>query len=425
MDNNDSTRVANQTEIPVSEVKNSSSNKPKNKIPKVLLLAVIVVVIVSIPLIFLNSSSSKKARVAALSAQAQKESSSGKFAQAKKDLDQAIAIDKNNPRLLSQQIQTIALEGNQTGTEKQAFEEAKPYINQIIQNKLGDADVLMSIGYAYETVGDYNKALTYYEGATKLAPKSADAWFHLGHVQQFLGKNDEAQKDYDKAYSLDKNNPLVLMAMGNMFFSRGKTQEAFDSFKKASELPGISVQTKSETLTSASIVRGTQILHMKEAVDLAKQAIDTDPGFSPALGNYAYLSFLNGNAKDGGTYVQKAIIANPRISKNYYILAQMLRFNKKFADAINYQKKAISLVANDNTLLGPAQKDGARALYTYDLAKTYDTSGLKADIIPLLVDALKANPNLKATLINDYKKYNFFKSLSQDPRFIQLIITQV
>lgn len=344
----------------------------------------------------------------------------GDYNQAREELNEALKIKQNHPLLLAALITAKALEGNQTGQEDKAFNEAKPYINRALNSGPNNATVLISVGYAYETVGEYEKALTYYDQAIKINPNSADALFHHGHVLEFLGRRQEAYRDYNKALKIDKTNALVLMANANMLLSEGKTQESFEMFLKAAEISGISNQTKSEALASASLVRRSQLAYMDEAVELSRQAVDASPNFSPALAAHGTNLFFVERYDESASYLKKSIEANSRISRNYLELGQVYRGLKNYQEAINYIKQSITKVGNDNTILSEKAKSARKGIYTYELAKTYSSSGLKVDIMPLINEAISLNPSLKITIKQDFEKGRF-SELSQDQSFLEVI----
>lgn len=422
MKNESTQTIANQTEIPVE---NLPFKERLNSIPvKKLLIALIILVIIILAIvgsfIYLRDLQAKK--ILTITQEAESAYKAGDYKKAKEKLDEALVLKKDDPEILAAAAKTIALQGNHSGQEQKSFEVAKSYLDKALSADPKNLEVLLSAGYLYETSGDYNKALEYYSQATKLYQNSSDAWFHYGHVLQFLGKKEEAVKAYDESLKLNANNPLSLMAKANILATQGKLEDSYLMFKKASEVSGISSSLQAEALTGASIVRTSQILYMKEATELAKRSVEADPSFSPALAAYGFVLSINGNPKDGIEYLKKAIEANPRISKNYNQLAQVYRSNKLFIDAINYQKEAMARVDDDNTLLGPQEKKFAKARYIYDLAKTYDMAGLKVDIVPLLSQAVQINPLIKGVIKNDFEKYGFFKNLSNDQRFNQLIL---
>ena len=412
------------TEINVNDLPKELAAESGNK--KVFVIAgVIVVVLIALFSVWFLGSRNNNA-VESLTSQAQTAYLSADFKGAQEKYKQALLQDKNNPRVLAGLINSISLQGNQTGTEKKALQDSQNYINEALKAGPNNTDVLIAVGYAYETAGDYQKALGYYNQAIKADPNSSAAYFHAGHALEFLGKRAEAYKDYEKAYSLDPNNSLVLVARGNMLLSQGKTQESYDSFKKAAQAPGISAQTKSEALTAASLVRVSQdnFAHVNEATELAKQAVAADPNFSPALATYGYDLYLSGNNNQAIEYLKKAIAANPRISKNYLLLAQIYRAEGDYTDGINYDKQALAHVDEDNTILSSADKQTIRGDYTYDLAKTYSLSKLPVDTLALIKQAIALNPAIKKRVQSEVGTGPLFKELIASAEFKQILTSK-
>ena len=320
-------------------------------------------------------------------------------------------------------INSYALESNQTGDIAIPFKSAEPYINEALETSPDNIDVLIAVGYAYETQGDIDKAQAYYLKATQKAPDSADAWFHLGHALQFQGKDEDAKKNFDKAYALDPNHPQILMVRGNMFFSEGKNQDAYESFKKAGEDNDLNYQGRAEALVGASIARVNQdnFKYIDEAIELSKEAVALAPKFSPALAAYGYNLYLAGKQRTGFDYVVKATEANPRISRNYFLLSMIYRNSDDFTYAIAAGKEAVEHVDDDNTILSKENRMSQKALYKYELAKTYSLSGLNVDTTELLLEAIELNPSLTERIKENYDKGTFFQKNISNTKFQSMI----
>jgi len=420
MDHENTENVSAQTEIPVSGLKSPSSAPKKSFDPasiKVRTIGLVLIVLVLISLaIFGFSKLIQKKTTYSVDTKAQIATYEGKYEDAKKLYLQALSTKKNDPKIISGLINTISLEGNQKGREKQALAESQKYIDTAISQSPNDVSILIAAGYAYETAGDYQKAYEYYNKATIANPKSSDAWFHLGHVSQFLNKPDDAQKDFDRAYELDKNNPAVLMVRGNEFYSAGKLEDAFESFKKASEIKSQTLQSKTEALVGAATVRGLQdnYEHIDESLSLAETAVKLNPTFSPALAIYGYDLFLIGNKADGIKYLKGAISTNSRVSKTYYILGLIYRKTNDKSNAIDYFKKAVAAADRDNTMYTEQDRKTMKGYYEYDLARTYDTVDVHDGVANLIAEAVNLNPQIKPLVADDVNNKGYFKSISAD-----------
>lgn len=422
--------IATQTEIPVSSIASKNAESVsfvnlviKNKVLLGLVVAVIVIFILGGTLVqnYLINSKAQKFVNDGKSAVVK-----GDYKKAQDDYKQALAIKKNDPEILAHLIDAFSIEGNQKGQEDQSLKSSQPYIDEALKTGQNDVAALLAIGYAYETAGEYQKALESYYRAIKLDPKSADAWFHYGHAKEFLGQKDDAKKAYDTAYSLNPKNPSVLMVRANNLFSQGKKEEAFQAFKLASDTKDMNPTLKAEALTGAALVRGEQdnYSHVLEARDIAKEAANADPNFSPALATYGYYLFLTTRGEDLDTsysYVKKAIEKNYKITRNYILLGQIFRAEKDYDGAISIINEAIKRAEVDNTILSPADRTLAKGDYTYELAKTYSMSKVGLDSFSLIKNAISLNPNVRKFIANDYKSNGIFNELSGNSEFLKLI----
>ncbi|HVZ12115.1 MAG TPA: tetratricopeptide repeat protein [Patescibacteria group bacterium] len=419
MDNQNLEKVSSATEIPISDLKRSANS---SKIPfdiskvrvKTAAIGLIVVLAVLGGIFVVSKFFAKSTKKTVINAQ--QATYEGKYTDAKKLYQEELTKKKNDPEALAGLINTISLDGNQSGTEKKALAESQQYINTALSTSPNNVNVLIAAGYAYETAGDYQKAYEYYSKATSVNPKSSDAWFHLGHASQFLGKDDEAKKDFDTAYSLDKNNPAVLMELANESYSANKLEDAFQYFKKASEIPSQTLQSKTEALVGAATVRGLQdnYQHIDESVSLAELAVRLNPTYSPALAIYGYDLYLIGNKADGVKYLKRATVLNPRVSKTYYILGLIYRKTNDNSNAIDSFKKAVATADDDNTMYTVQDRNTMKGYYEYDLARTYDLVGVKDGVVDLISDSVRINPTIKPLVAEDVNQKGYFKNLTSD-----------
>jgi len=325
----------------------------------------------------------------------------------------------DDPRIIAAVIDTISLQGNQKGTEKAALADSQPYIDSLINSAPEELSTLMTVGYAYETAGEYEKANEYYQKATEKYPSDPDAWFHYGHNLQFVDQGEESREAIAKSYELDPDNPLAAISMGNDSLQKGDSNKAKEFYLKAASSDKVTSSTKAEALAAAATVARNQY-QFNEALKLAKEAYETSPTFSPAVATYGYMLALTGKNQEGAALLNEAVRLNPRITKNKYMLGHVLRANKDYAGAINVQKLAISELSNDNTVLTDVAKNGWKGIYTYELAKTYSMAGINTDTIPLLSEAVTLNPTTIESIKGDVNS-GFFSELSTNPEFLNLI----
>ena len=84
---------------------------------------------------------------------------------------------------------------------------------------------LISQGTADSNAGDYDRAITHYNEAIRLDPKSAVAFMNRGDAYMNKGNNDRAIADYNEAIRLDPKSALALIDRGVAYAKKGDTTE--------------------------------------------------------------------------------------------------------------------------------------------------------------------------------------------------------
>jgi len=369
-----------------------------------------------------QSNESKSEDVARLSKEAQDAYGAGDFSAIVKKMEEAHGIMPDDPRAQATLIKAIANQGNLTGSEEEAFNKAKPYIEEALETNPHDKEVLLAIGYAYETSGEFAKALGYYEQALGVNAKDPQALFHKGHVLEFLGKQDEAFQIYSDAYSINPTHPEIVMAYAKVQLLNGNQKEASDLYSSVSELPDANANLKAEGLTNAAIIARVDLQDLKSSIEYSTKAIQFANNFSPALAEHGFNLAMNNQLVDGIDYMLKAIEANPRISQNYWRVGGLYRLNGDYDSALRYQNEALTKIGNDNTILNQSNRNIIKAAIEYDLATTNLRLGNNDKVIPLLTQAVNDNPGLKKQLRIDLEKYLIFESLDKDEEILNLTL---
>ena len=273
-----------------------------------------------------------------------------------------------DPRAQATLIKAIANQGNITGTEKDSLIKAKPYIEDAMETNPNDIEVLLAVGYAYETAGEYTKALEYYERALEINEKDPQVLFHKGHVLEFLGKQEEAFQLYVDAYGIDSSYPDVVMAYAKVQLINGNKEEAAKLYKDVSELSDANANIKAEALTNAAIIKRVDLQDLATSIEYSSQAILLAENFSPALAEHGFNLAMNNQLDEGISYMLKAIKTNPRISQNYWRIGGLYRLNGDYNSALQYQDQALVLVDMDNNILNEDNRKIIKAAIEYDLA---------------------------------------------------------
>ena len=325
----------------------------------------------------------------------------------------------DDPTLIRIALDSSSSIANTKGQEKETFEKNKALIEKAIKIGSSDPDIMLAVGYAYETAGKYEEALSYYQKAIQLKP-TGDAYFHKGHVLAFLDQKIESKEAYDESYRLDPKSPQILMIKGEEFDQERKIDDAIEYYLLAAKSNRTTLKLRSEAFTAASmseIGRNDK----KKALEYSQAAAKIDPTSSHALGMYGFmLTYSLDTYKTGIDTLTKAIKQNPRIALNYMLIGVSLRANKNYPEAIALQKEAIIRVPDDNTLVGQQLKDAKKAKMYYELAQTYSLVKDVPNTISSLAEAISLNFAYKTVLRNDIQ-IGYFKFVADDPKFVTLL----
>jgi len=110
-------------------------------------------------------------------------------------------------------------------------------------NRKGEAQARINIGSIYQSLGDYETALSYYRDALEIyeqinyATGQASAWFSIGDAYALLGSAVEAQRSYEHILPLASNNPPqradALNCIASVLLADGKNDEAYKLSQEA------------------------------------------------------------------------------------------------------------------------------------------------------------------------------------------------
>jgi serine protease Do len=81
-------------------------------------------------------------------------------------------------------------------------------------------------------LGEYRKALEFYEAATKRTPDNSILWFRLGYCHNQLGHHGAAVEAHQKAISLDPQGERLHYHLGLAYFNLTKYREAANAYRE-------------------------------------------------------------------------------------------------------------------------------------------------------------------------------------------------
>lgn len=291
---------------------------------------------------------------------------------------------------------SILTEGSVRGMESVAAPKAREILLAV--EKGGDDTVYLYdlLGYSYELVNDFDKAISYYDKALDLDGKSVNTLFSIGHTYWLKGDLAKTTEYYGKAEAAitdttDKSVAVkVYVAQGGMN-SDPKKSEAY--FLKA--LPLVAAKAfKAELYADLSNTQFLQKNYAK-AIEYADTAVTTDP--SNELGYLAYAravisdkTLLQKNGTKADAYLLKAVFLAPTKAETQYWVGKLDFATGRNALAIKSYDTARLLIPKDNTLT-TAGRNALMADVLLDEAVVYFAQG-NQDYKAFLNAAMKYNP---------------------------------
>ncbi|MGH9960422.1 MAG: tetratricopeptide repeat protein, partial [Pyrinomonadaceae bacterium] len=135
------------------------------------------------------------------------------------------------PRDLGLAYAKLAVRDRRHGYFTRAFE----LLKQVAEEKTGDAEFLLQLGYLYDRAGNEGKAMPLYERAIRLDPSKLEAAINLGAILTAQGRHSEAVRLWEDALT---RNPGLDPARINLALAHlrlGNRVSAEQALRKALE----------------------------------------------------------------------------------------------------------------------------------------------------------------------------------------------
>lgn len=221
------------------------------------------------------------------------------------------------------------------------YEDAiKYYRHELDTFKDIDPLVLQKIGFAYQNLGNYSEAVTFYR-RYELA-NDTDSW-NLRHIASCYRSMKElglAIQYYQKAEALAPHNASLCLSIGHCLLEQGQTEEALQYYFKADYL---------------------------------------DHGKHRAWRPIAWCSYITGNYAQSERYYKKLIDNNIATSQDYLNYGHLLLTQHQLEDAISQYVKSVHLAHDD--------LDGFMSNYAADRHYLLD-KGIDEVLITLIGDSV-------------------------------------
>ena len=125
------------------------------------------------------------------------------------------------------------------------YDAAMRMYTQSVEHDTGFALGVMSLGYAYSTLGEQEKAVEYMQRYIRMAPDQPDPRASYADILVRAGRYDEALEQYRAALSIKADYWYAVREIGTVYFIKGRLRDAEHQFEEAVQMlpPGSPTET--------------------------------------------------------------------------------------------------------------------------------------------------------------------------------------
>jgi len=248
--------------------------------------------------------------------------------------DDSSVISDNVPELLERESLSSPTDNLSAASQGESSSQSE-YIGRKISK---EAEELFNQGVDNYYAGDLQGAISAYEKALEIDPKSHFAWNGKGSARRDLGCYSEAIAAYEKALEIDPKFHYAWYGLGNALKELGRNSEAIAAFDQALE-----IDPKSHFAWNGKGATLIDLCRNSEAIAAYEKALEIDPKFHHAwygLGNG--LKELGRNSEAIAAY-EKALEIDPKFHHAWYGLGKALRDLGCYSEAIAALETALEI----------------------------------------------------------------------------------
>ncbi len=254
------------------------------------------------------------------------------------------------------------LEFKESDLGKQSIE----ILEQVLVKDEKNIDTLASLGYSYEIMGEYDKALEYYNRALKIDNQNSFIYNKIGHVYDLKEGASSATSYYEKALELDSTNMDAKINLARVYYRENKIDLAEDLFEEAYGEESINGRAKAELgyVLSMISMNKEDYKKAKEYINEAKEADPALPIVWTGLGKVRFVDTKDANSQKEAEdileevlgYFDKAIELYPHQTEAYFWKGRILSVVGREEEAQKAFEKALVVVEKDIALMQDERK---------------------------------------------------------------------
>ena len=149
--------------------------------------------------------------------------------------------------------------------------------------KFADMKGKFDEGLEAYNLGEYEIALTAFQGSSEQDPEQQLVWAHLGNTYEKLKRFPEAVEAYQKAIAIDPEDPAFHQNLGNIYSQMGDQEQAIVSYSTSAELSALLDPGKASATYYNMAVTFINARKSRDAVPFLEKAVEFDSANGPAL----------------------------------------------------------------------------------------------------------------------------------------------
>ena len=209
---------------------------------------------------------------------------------------------KNNDLIIEKNF-TLAIQNH----KKNNLQIAKILYSDILKLNPDHLGSLNNLADLFNTLGEYQKAVSCYENIIKIDPKNVNTHYNLGVVFKELGELEKAKNCYERVIEIDPNHKLAHNNLGVIFKKLGELEKAKNCYERV---------------------------------------IEIDPTYKNAYYNQGNIMHALGQNQKAISYYQKAIKIDPDDAFTYYNLGLIFKKLGEYQKAKKCYERAIEINPN-------------------------------------------------------------------------------
>jgi len=256
---------------------------------------------------------------------------------------------------------SLANKGSLEFREKEFGQPAVVIFEKILKDEPNNIQALLGIGYAYEVMEEYGKALGYYNQALELEPKNVLVHNRIGHMYDLSEEIDKAEPFYRKALEINPDFIDAKINIARVYLRQNKNEEATDILKEVYSGQVMNNRTKAEIgyLLFANAFDGGDYERAKIYIEEARKSDPTLPMVWVGMGMSKLYEVRKLSSPDGTIklfeeslgYFDKAAKLYNYQTAAYYWKGRAVMLTGDYANAVILFETAKEVVGKDITLM--------------------------------------------------------------------------